>query len=60
MSKTNQLSGAVKKGNITLELAIAIISQASVEEISQALKKVPRSVTAKIVIAIGRYWKESA
>ncbi len=60
MSKINQLSQAVKKNNIPIELAIATISQASVEEISQALKKVPRSATAKIVVAIGRVWQESA
>ena len=60
MSKANQLSRTVKQDNIPIELAIATISQASVEEISQALEKVPRSATAKIAVAIGRYWKESA
>ena len=60
LSKTNQLSRAVKKSNIPLELAIATISQASVEEISQALGKVPRSTTAKIVVAIGHLWQQSA
>lgn len=59
MSKINQLSCAVRE-NISVELAIATISQASVEEISQALKQIPRSATAKIAIAIGDVWQQSA
>jgi hypothetical protein len=59
LSKINQSSCAVRE-SISVELAIATISQASVEEISQALKQVPRSATAKIVIAIGMIWQQSA
>jgi hypothetical protein len=59
LSKINQSSCVVQE-NISVESAIATISQASVEEISQALKQVPRSATAKIVIAIGMIWQQSA
>jgi len=59
LSKINQSSCAVQE-SISVELAIATISQASVEEISQALKQVPCSATAKIAIAIGNVWQQSA
>jgi hypothetical protein len=61
LSKINQSSCAVQESiSVELALAIATISQASVEEISQALKQVPCSATAKIVVAIGRVWQQSA
>jgi hypothetical protein len=59
LSKINQSSCVVQE-NISVESAIATISQASVEEISQALKQVPCSATAKIAIAIGNVWQHSA
>ena len=59
MSKQIDWTRVVKKDNIPIEFAIATISQASVEEISQALEKVPHYATAKIVVAIGNVWRES-
>ena len=53
----NQPLSCQKQNNITVEGAIAIISHAKVEEIALALRKVPRSVTAKIAIAIGMVWQ---
>lgn len=57
--KTSRLFKVAKKSDIPLELAIAAISQASVEEISQALENVPNYATAKIVMAIGNQWQKS-
>jgi hypothetical protein len=59
LPKTNQLSRTSHKNNTNLDLAIATISNASVEEIFEALKKVPQDSTAKIAIAIGKVWQES-
>lgn len=52
-----RISGS-QQNNISLELAIARILNASVEEISEILKQVPSEKTGKIAIAIGRVWQE--
>ena len=55
----NQPLSCQKQNNITIEGAIAAIANAKVEEIAIALRKVPRSVTAKIAIAIGMAWQSN-
>ncbi len=49
-----------QQNNISLELAIARILNASVEEISEVLKEVPPEKTGKLAIAIGQMWQEKS
>ena len=56
MSESEPMSYKERE-NIALEGAIAIFANAKVDEIALALRKVPRSITAKIAIAIGMVWQ---
>ena len=52
LSHTKPLSRASQQNNISLDLAIATILNASVEEISEVLKEVPPEKTGKLAIAL--------
>ena len=52
LSQTKPLSRLSQQDYISLELAIARIVNANVNEISEVLKQVPPEKTAKIAIAI--------
>ena len=51
MSQTKPLSRASQKDNISLEMAIATILDASIEEITEALKKIPPEKKQRIALA---------
>lgn len=60
MSQAKSLSRVSQKNNISLELAISRVLNASVEEISEVLKEVPPEKTGKLAIAIGQMWQEKS
>ena len=59
LSQTDRLFYPVRDKKVSLELAIDAILNASVEEISDTLKKVPQEKTASLVIAIAQVWQDS-
>jgi hypothetical protein len=56
--KTNEQSGELENDNVTLERAIAILVNSSVEEIIKAFREVPRELIPKVTLAIGKVWQE--
>ncbi len=59
MSGTKPLSHPSQQNNISLELAIARLVNASIDEISEVLKQVPPEKMGKIAIAIGQVWQQT-
>ena len=51
MSQTKPLSRASQQNNISLEMAIATILDASIEEITEALKQIPPEKKQRIALA---------
>lgn len=58
MSETNEQPDGLKNDNVTLDPAIAILVNSSVEEIITAFRKVPRELIPKVTLAIGAVWQE--
>lgn len=58
MSHTKTLFPSSQQQNISLEQAIAIILDASIEEILAALRQASPEETAKLLIAVGRAWED--
>ena len=60
LSGTKPLSRSSQQNNISLELAITTLLNASIDEISEVLKEIPPEKMGKIAIAIGQVWQEAS
>ncbi len=60
MSQIKPLSPSSQQQNISLEMAIAKLLDASIEEISQVLEQAPPDKTVKLVIAVGNTWQNKS
>ena len=58
LTQTKSLSVSSQPQNTSLKKAIAKILDASIEEISAALRQASPEETAKLLIAVGRAWED--